>query len=125
MSTAEILALVFLLVIALTIFVTYLFHGRKLTKKQKSEKKAEVKVVEVKTPESQSEQKPVPVGIIKEKKIEKVEDEIAPFKEVPLKVEEQVKVEKKSKESTIQDEIKSLSPEMKKVIMSDILKPRF
>jgi len=121
MSTAEILAIILIAFIVLCIFVTYLFHGRKLTKKQKTEKKKpEVKVVEEKKQEP--EQKPVPVGIIKKEKVEKVEQDFAPFKETPKS--EEVKQDKKV-EQTIQDEIKSLSPEMKKVIMSDILKPRF
>ena len=122
MSTAEILAIILISSIALVIFVTYMLHGHKLSKKQKGEKKKEVKVVEEQ--KFEPEQKPVPVGIIKVKKEEKIEGEFAPFKEIETKTEE-IKVQKKSKEQSIGEEIKSLSPEMKKVLMSDILKPRF
>ena len=122
MSTAEILALCIFAFIALSLLFSYLLHGRKVNKKQKLDKKPEVKIVEEKTPEP--EQKPVPVGIIKKENVVKEEDEIAPFKDVSKKDEEH-KLEKKTKEQSIQDEIKSLSPEMKKVIMSDILKPKF
>jgi len=120
MSTAEILAIILISSIALVVFITYLLHGRKLTKKQKSEKKKDVKVLEEQ--KSEPEQKPVPVGIIKNEKQEKTDNEIAPFKETVVSENKQ---EKKTKQQSLGEEIKSLSPEMKKVLMSDILKPRF
>lgn len=120
MSVAEILAIILIAVIVLVLFVTYMLHGHKLSKKEKKDKKTEVKVMEEKKLEP--EQKPVPVGIIKEEKIVKTENEFAPFKKTEVTEE---KKENKTKEQSVGEEIKSLSPEMKKVLMSDLLKPRF
>lgn len=125
MNSYEILVLIIIGFVLAVILITYLFHGRKLTKKNKAEK-AKPKVIEEKPKEAKKEeQKPVAVGIIKENKSKAEEviiDDFAPFKELP-KVENNTINE--AKKQSIQDEIKNLSPEMKKVIMSDILKPRF
>lgn len=122
MSIAEILVLCLFAFIVLCFLFNYILHGRKVNTKQKAEKKKEDTKQEEKSAPT-IEQKPVPVGIIKEK-IVKAEDNIAPFKEI-VENEEQSTNEKKTKETTIQEEIKSLSSEMKKVLISDILKPRF
>lgn len=126
MNSYEILVLIIIGFVLAVILITYLFHGRKLTKKNKAEK-VKPKVVEEKPKEEKKEeQKPVAVGIIKENKSKAeeilIENDLAPFKELP-KVENNAINE--VKKQSIQDEIKNLSPEMKKVIMSDILKPRF
>ena len=126
MNKYEILVLILFAVIFTVIFITYLLHGRKLSKKNKAEKTKPKEVEEKPVKEMVEEQKPVAVGIIKEEKPKQEEEvvleEFAPFKEQPKVENSEIKEDKKQ---TIQDEIKNLSPEMKKVIMSDILKPRF
>lgn len=123
MNTIEKLVIILFVAIFLTIILTYFFHGRKLTKKQKAEKKTETKKTEEVKIEEKQEQKPVPVGIIKEEKVEKNEVyDLAPLKEKEVIKPVEVKQEK---QKTIQQEIKDLSPEMKKVLMSDLLKPKF
>ncbi|MBE5746535.1 MAG: hypothetical protein E7359_04575 [Clostridiales bacterium] len=126
MNIYEILVLILFAIIFLVIFITYLFHGRKLTKKIKVEKE-KPKVIEEKPKEEKIvEQQRVAVGIVREEKkqVEVKEEinieDIAPFKETVIKNEN-----KESNKQTIQDEIKNLSPEMKKIIMTDILKPKF
>ena len=87
--------------------------------KPKTEKK-EPKPENTVAKKSEPEQKPVPVGIIKEEsKVETLtsvepEYDLAPLREKPSTQQEQIKAE-----------VKVLSPEMKKVIMSDLLKPKF
>lgn len=127
MTKAEIIVVVLIGLILLFIGITYFLHGRKIEKKAKIEKqkaqKVEEKKEEIKT---EPEQQPVPVGIIKEEKPKNVDNQekpdydLAPFKDKPVENKEQTKDNK-----NIQEEIKNLSPEMKKVIMSDLLKPKF
>lgn len=128
MNIYEILVIILFGVILLVLGVTYLLHGIKLTKKNRNDKKAkkDAKKEEKQEPikeNAKTEQKPVPVGIIKEEKKEVVKPslDIAPFKE-PV-AEQQVSTNEGKK--SIQEEIKDLSPEMKKVLMSDLLKPKF
>ncbi len=125
MSRPEILVLIGICVIVLFVGITYFFHGRKIEKKAREEKKkakAELKkaVVENKEPE----QKPVPVGIIKQET--KSNDSVEEFEMAPFRDKPQPKVsEKKDGSKDLKEEIKSLSPDMKKVMMTDLLKPKF
>ena len=120
MNKFEILTIVLIVAVIALLLINYFLHGRKLSKKQKADKKPKAKVEETKKEPVVEEQKPVPVGIIKKDKIKPAENDLAPFKE-EIKSEE--KIEKQEK--VFQDEFKSLSKDMKKIIMSDILKPRF
>lgn len=127
MTKAEIIVIILIGLILLFVGVTYFFHGRKIEKKNKSEKQKSKKE-EIKQEEKiQPEQKPVPVGIIKEEKPKPVdaslnsEYDLAPFKDKP----KETSVDKTNDNKKIQDEIKNLSPEMKKILVSDILKPKF
>ncbi len=120
MNVAEIIVVVVICVALVLYLLLYLFHLSRIKKrnaggeaKPKKEEKASVE-----ENSSTPEQKPVPVGIIKESTLKKKDDEeydLAPLKE-PIKTD---------KKEEIKKEVKSLSTDMKKVIMSDILKPKF
>lgn len=82
----------------------------------KKEKVEEPKIVE---------EKPLPVGIVKTDtpKVEQKQiDDFAPFRE--NKEVETVKEEVKQ-EKSISQQIKDLSPEMKAILFSDVIKPKF
>lgn len=124
MSTVEIVILVSIIVFFLGLGILYFIHSKKINSPAKKESKAEEKKdgsgdAVVKEPE----QKPVPVGIIKAEVKPQITEEydLAPFKDT---VEEQKKTTNTDKK-TVTEEIKGLSKDAKKVILSDILKPRF
>ncbi|MGN1207889.1 MAG: hypothetical protein ACI4TI_00270 [Christensenellales bacterium] len=127
MTTAEIIVIVLIGLILLFVGVTYLLHGIKIEKKN-SQTKKESQKIETKQDaiKSEPEQAPVPVGIIKPEKPKQSEQsenselDLAPLKDKPVE-----KPKENLGAKQIQDEIKNLSPEMKKIIMSDILKPKF
>ncbi len=116
----EIIVILIFVAIFLIIGGTYFFHGRKIEQEKKKQKSAEQKSEVIEKPIE--EEKPAPVGIIKKESIESKEEyDFAPLKEV--KTEENKK--EQNQKQDIQQEIKNLSPEMKKILMSDLLKPRF
>lgn len=135
MSKFEILSICVVGGLLLFIFIMYAYHSSKINPKQKKDEKPKDAKVENKTdakvdtaPAEPQEEKPVPVGIIRKETIESnnnnVELDVSPLKDG---VEENKKVLTKQVDNnqTIQQEIKNLSPQMKSVLLSDILKPRF
>lgn len=125
MNKAEIIVVILISLILLFVAITYFFHGRKIEKKNKADKqKAKTEEIKKEEAKQESEQKPVPVGIIKEEKpksseLSSKDYDLAPFKEQPAKQETILETK------NLKQEIKDLSPEMKKVLMSDLLKPKF
>ena len=119
MSKTEIIVLIIIGGIALSILALYAYHSIKMKPKKAKEDKPKDEEQASKN-SSITEQKPVAVGIIKEEKPEinadtSIEEyDLAPFKE-----------HNDSKQEEIKKEVNSLSPEMKKVLMSDLLKPKF
>lgn len=118
MNKIEIIVVVAISVLFISCLIMYFINAKKIAKKagktdEKTDSKKDEKVDTVKT----AEQKPVPVGIIKPELQEKQTEEydFAPLKEH----KEQTKTEQ------VKGEVKNLSPEMKKVIMTDLLKPKF
>ena len=125
MTTFEIIVVILIASILLFVLITYLFHGMKIEKNKKKEKKKEP-AKEVKTEEiKQPEQKPVPVGIIKEAKSKINENGTTEYDLAPLKDKPTLTPTSSCETKTLSKDIKDLSPEMKKVMMSDLLKPKF
>lgn len=125
MTTIEIVAIILIASILLFVLITYLLHGIKVEKKNKKEKVQEKKVEEKPKEVEIPEQKPVPVGIIREKNVEAEQGKQPEYDLAPLKDKPKENPVTQKTEKNLQSDIKNLSPEMKKVIMSDILKPKF
>lgn len=125
MSPDLIVILIFV-AIFLIIGGTYFLHGRKI-EKNKAKAKQQPKQTEekAKIEESNKDEEPVPVGIIKQEILKSKEEfDMAPLKE-PEKPAKEVDTKPQTTKQTLPDEIKNLSPEMKKVLMSDLLKPKY
>ena len=124
MSIAEIIVISAILAVILIIGSIIVFKGIKINKaskpKKTPEKKEEVKP-EVK------EEKPLPVGIIREDKVENVNksNDFAPFREEDKEKEIKIDIKNKNSKKSVAQQIKELSPEMKAILMSDIIKPKF
>lgn len=87
--------------------------------KPKEEKKAEANVEAKKV-----EEKPLPVGILKEEIKKPQQKDIEEF--APLREKEVSKIEpKEEKQKSVSEQIKELSPEMKAILLSDVIKPKF
>ena len=116
MNIAETIVLIICLTLVVIVGGLYFINSKKINKKTKVDTK--------KTDNPQSnpqkpveiEQKPVAVGIIQEKAKTKQEDgDFANFREK----------EEISQKEKIKKEVNNLTPEMKKIIVSDLLKPKF
>lgn len=115
MNTAEIIILISFVVILLVIGVLYFVNSKKINKKSGKDK--DNKTANDSEKPVVVEQKPVSVGIIQEEKHSKPNEcEFAPFREQKLELTEKEKIKK---------EVSNLTPEMKKIIVSDLLKPKF
>lgn len=116
MNIAEIITLIIFIVILLVIGVLYFVNTLKINKKAgKGTKK-----VDNTHSESENtavvEQKPVAVGIIQKEGLLKPDEcDFAPFRDQP----------KQTEKEKIKKEVSNLTPEMKKIIVSDLLKPKF
>ncbi len=126
MSIVEILVLVAFGVILLFIGITYYLHSLKIDgkpKKEQSKKEENKQVILDKT----TEQKPVPVGIVtpksEKKESEHIEYDLAPLKDKPSD-EKKTENNKLTKQS-VQTEIKNMNQNTKKIVFSDLLKPKF
>lgn len=108
----------FIFLLAMAIFL----KGLKIKKSEKKETpkpKEEPKKVEV----EKVEEKPLPVGIIKSeitKEGPKVVEDFAPLREKKTATTEKV-----SETKSVSQQIKDLSPEMKAILFSDVIKPKF
>lgn len=126
MTTAESIVIILIICILLFVGITYFLHGCKVDKKKKAEKKS-AKPEEKKTEEKVAtppEEKPVPVGIIRQPQPKPEAENQPEYDLAPLKDKPESKSETQ-KTQNLKTDIKNLSPEMKKVIMSDLLKPKF
>lgn len=126
MTTAESIVIILIICILLFVGITYFLHGRKVDKKKKDEKKS-AKPEEKKNEEKVAtppEEKPVPVGIIRQPQPKPEAENQPEYDLAPLKDKSETKSETQ-KTQNLKTDIKNLSPEMKKVIMSDLLKPKF
>ena len=117
MNTAEIILLISFIVILLVIGVLYFVNTLKINKKEGNGTKKDNKTASEPENTAVAEQKPVAVGIIQEKKCFKQDEvDLAPFREPQKEPTEKEKIKK---------EVSNLTPEMKKIIVSDLLKPKF
>ena len=144
MGTLEIVILVLLSVVILSTFFLYLVNSLKIRKKAKKAKEEqerlkqeeklekEKKEQEEKNAKKQEEKKTEVIPVQAENsKVETVAEvtPVEPVEEVADIVEENVTtkqaVVESNKNLTIKEQIDNLSPEMKTIMFTDILKPKF
>ena len=117
MNIAEIITLISFILILIVIVALYFVNTLKINKKEGKSKGKDDKIKTEAENQVIVEQKPVAVGIIEEKKYFKQdESDFAPFREQKPELTEKEKIKK---------EVSNLTPEMKKIIVSDLLKPKF
>lgn len=128
MNKTEIIIVCVVVAFVALLCLMIFFRGLKLKKadeasneKKETEKKDDI----IAKPEtSVKEEKPLPVGIIREEvKNEDNENDLAPFRESAPKETKTNNVKPENK--NIAEQIKELSPEMKAILMSDVIKPKF
>lgn len=122
MTKIEIIVLIVIFALLAFIGIFYYIHSLKINPPKEKEKQQENK--DKKEEKPLQEQKPVPVGIIKQEI--KNEDngqeyDLAPFRET---AKEETKPATENSKS-VKEELLGLSQDAKKVILSDMLKPRF
>lgn len=91
--------------------------------KKASKPKEETNKAEVKEETKIIEEKPLPVGIIKTEPSKVEEKRVEEF--APLREKETIQTEKKETPKSVSQQIKELSPEMKAILFSDVIKPKF
>lgn len=123
MSTESVVILIIVSTFIAILGAIIILKGIKINKDAKKESvKEETKKPEVKE-EKRVVEKPLPVGIIKNEPTKtetKAVEEFAPLREKPVEVKKETKEQK-----SVSEQIKELSPEMKAILFSDVIKPKF